>query len=58
MELQSGTPKKLTSNEFLILNDRHIGLQAGEAEELSPRDMDLVDIGALPVVESAPWGQH
>lgn len=50
--------KKLTGNEFLILNDRHVGLQAGEAEELSPRDTDLVDVGALPVIQATPWGKH
>lgn len=50
--------EKLTSNEFLILNDGHIGLQAGEAEELPPRDADLVDVGAVPVVEATPWGKH
>lgn len=48
----------LTSDEFFILNDRHVGLQACEAEELSPRDANLVDVGALPVVEATPWGKH
>lgn len=50
--------KKLTCNEFLILNNRYIGLQASDAEELSPRDPHLVYIGALPVVETTPWGKH
>lgn len=49
---------KLTSNEFLILNDRNIDLQAGETEELSPRDAELVDIRALPVIEPTPRGKH
>lgn len=50
--------KKLTSNKLLILNDRYIGLQAGEAEELSPGDADLVDVRALPVVKATPWRKH
>lgn len=50
--------QKLTSNEFLILNDRYIGLQASEAKELSPGDVDLVDIGALPVIEASPRWEH
>lgn len=49
---------ELTSNKFLILNDRNIGLQAGETEELSPRDAELVDIRALPVIEPTPRGQY
>lgn len=48
----------LTSNELLVLNDGHVGLQAGEAEELSPGDADLVDVGTLPVVEATPWRQN
>lgn len=48
----------LTSNELLILDDRYVGLQAGEAEELSPGDADLVDVGALPVVQATPWRQN
>lgn len=36
--------KKLTSDEFLKLNDRHIDLQAGEAEELPPWDAHLMDV--------------
>lgn len=49
---------KLTCNELLIFNDRHIGLQAGEAEEFPPGDADLMDIGALPVVQAPPRGKH
>lgn len=50
--------QKHTSNEFLILDDRNINLQASDTEELSPRYAELVDIRALPVIETTPWGQH
>lgn len=48
----------LTSNELLVLDDGHVSLQAGEAEELSPGYAALVDVGALPVVEATPWRQN
>jgi len=48
----------LTSDEVFILHGGHVGLQAGEAEELSPGDARLVDVGALPVIETTPRGQH
>lgn len=48
----------LTGNKLLVLDDGHVGLQAGQAEELSPGDADLVDVGALPVIKATPRRQN
>lgn len=48
----------LTSNELLVLDDGHVGLQAGDAEELPPWDANLINVRTLPVVQATPRGEN
>lgn len=46
-----------TCKELLIFNDRDVLVEAWEIEELRPRDPDLKDVRALPVIKSSPGRQ-
>ncbi|TNN77394.1 hypothetical protein EYF80_012358 [Liparis tanakae] len=55
------TDSSISFKAWYILSvtpDEIFPAQASEAEELAPRDANLVDVGALPVVETTPRGQH
>ena len=41
-----------------MFDDRDVPAEAGEIEELGPRDPDLEDVGALPVVKASPGRQN
>lgn len=48
----------LTCNELLIFNDGDVSIETWKIKKVRPGNPDLVNVGALPVVEAAPWGQH
>ena len=48
---------RLTCNELLVLNDRDVPVETRKIKKVGPGDPDLVNVGALPVVEAAPGGQ-
>lgn len=47
----------LTCNELFILNDGDVFIETRKIEKLGPGNPDLMDVGALPVIETAPRGQ-
>lgn len=47
-----------TCKELLIFNDRDVPVEAWEIEELGPRDPNLRDVGALPVIKMSPGRQN
>lgn len=47
-----------TCKELLIFNDRDVPVEAGDIEELRPRDADLKDVRALPVIQASPGRQN
>lgn len=47
----------LTCNELLILNDGDVFIETWKIKKLGPGNPDLMDVRALPVVQTAPWGQ-
>lgn len=48
----------LTCNELFVLNDRDVSIETRKVKKVGPGNPDLVNVGALPVIEAAPWGQH
>lgn len=49
---------RLTCDELLVLNDRDVSIETWKIKKVGPGNPDLVDVRALPVVETAPRGQH
>lgn len=48
----------LTCNELLVFNDRDVSIETWKIKKVRPGYPDLVNVRALPVVETAPRGQH
>lgn len=49
---------RLTCNEVLVFHDGDVFIETFKIKEVGPGNPDLVNVGALPVVEAAPGGQH
>lgn len=47
-----------TCKELLVLNDRDVPVEAWDIEKLRPRDADLENVRALPVIKSSPGRQN
>lgn len=47
-----------TCKELLIFNDRDVPVEVWNIEELRPRDPDLKDVRALPVIKTSPGRQN
>lgn len=47
-----------TCEELLIFDDRDIPVEAWDIKELRPRDPNLEDVSALPVIKTSPGRQN
>lgn len=47
-----------TCKELLVFNDRDVPVEAWEIEKLGPRDPNLRDVRALPVIKTSPGRQN
>lgn len=47
-----------TCKELLIFDDRDVPVEAWDIKELRPRDPNLEDVRALPVIKMSPGRQN
>lgn len=47
-----------TCEKLLIFDDRDVPVEAWDIKELGPRDPDLEDVRALPVIQTSPGRQN